>query len=200
MPSTVAIVEGHGDVDSFPILAGKIAGWLGEPCYLSKPIRGGEWRKLRRAGELEKLVDLACTRDGVQRVLFVVDLDDDCPIEEKQKVESRRVALSQRYGVDIQICFSMREFEAWILNDLESVSAACRDYDWTKKHAVDDPQTLRDAKGPLRQMLGAYSETVDQPALTKGINPKALYEKDRSFRKFVKDLSGLDYEALQAAL
>lgn len=195
------IVEGHGDVASFPDLAGKIAGWLGIACYVVNPIRCGGWTRLKRPNGLETLVRLAATRPGCERIVIAVDLDDGCPVQEFANILQRKVQIEQQVQKSIEICFVVREFEAWFLASLDSLAAGIPEYGWIETEPVDGHHTLRDAKGRLRScMTSEYGEATDQGVLVRGIDPPTLYERDRSFRRLVRALSGLDYQTLQSAI
>ena len=200
MTDVVLIVEGHGDVNAFPSIAAKIGVWLGTPIICANPIRSGGWDRIRKPGGLERLVKLAASRPNCRKVLIVVDLDDGCPIAARQSIFGRIGALVDAHGIDIELCFCIREFEAWILAVVDHIAASLPEYGWVTTAPVDGAATIRDAKGRLREcMTEGYGESGDQGVLGKAIPPAILYQRDRSFKRFVKALTGLDYDILAAA-
>jgi hypothetical protein len=201
LPETVLIVEGQGDVSAFPNLVGKIGAWLGMGLYTKKPIRAGCWGAVRKAGGLEKWVGLAVTRPDCSKVIIVVDLDDGCPVEEKALLQQRVDALSEAHGIEINICFCLREFEAWFLRSIDHLAVRFPQLaDLDHEHFIEAAQQYRDAKGMLRRILPeGYSESYDQSDLLSSVDPPTLFARDRAFRRFVRVLSGLDYETLAAA-
>lgn len=196
------VVEGQGDVAAFPHLVGKIGAWLGMPLFVTKPIRCGGWGSIRKPGGLERWTTLAASREDCTRVVFVVDLDDGCPVEERAIILERVAALEALHGIEILIAFCIREYESWLLYSLDKISendASLSDLDTSCCHMNNS--AIRDAKGKLRALLpDGYSESSDQHLLTKMIDIKSLYERCRSFKKFVKCVSSLDYDTLEAAL
>jgi len=200
LPNLVLVVEGHGDVDAFPNIVGKVGAWLGSPLFCVNPIRCGGWGRLKKEGGLEKWVQLAASRPGCSRIVIVVDLDDGCPAEERSKVAARVGQLKHRFGMEIEICFCVREFEAWLLAVLDRISADNPEYDWITQDFVPNAETFRDAKGALRDKMNeSYGEGTDQGILSRAIPAAILYARSRSFRRFVRAVSGLDYETLSVA-
>lgn len=198
MTDLVLIVEGHGDVDAFPVLTGKIGGWLALPVFTKNPIRSGGWGCIKKPGGLEKFVALAASREECKRVVVVVDLDDDCPVDERVAVQGRATALAERHQIEISICFCIREYEAWILHNINEIMVSNPQINNNKNEFIhNDICSIRDAKGTLRRHLSdGYSESSDQIALTRLIDPALVYERSRSFRSFVKAVSGLQYDAI----
>lgn len=73
------IVEGKGDVLAAASLICKCADAFGSTVVVvDPPIRAGEAKKLRRAGEIERYVTLAASHDDVQEIFILLDLDDGC--------------------------------------------------------------------------------------------------------------------------
>lgn len=200
MPEIVLVVEGHGDVEALPPVVGKVGAWLGSPLFASKPIRCGGWGRVKKAGGLEKWVGLAASRAGCTKVVVVIDLDDGCPVDERGTIQARVDALEAALGVKIEICFCLREFEAWFLAVLDHIVAARPEYDWTSQEPFQNAAAYRDAKGKLQDCMNEeYGEAADQVILARAIPPDLLFTRDRSFRRFVKAVSGLDYDTLAAA-
>lgn len=189
MPRIVVVVEGHGDVESVPIIVRRLVATDQPECgvEVAFPIRIPRHRIVKKA-ELERAVLLARGRlegnDG--GVLIVIDADDDCPAHLGPKLlgECRSVAPDLRVAVTL----AMREMESWFLAAASSL-AGQRGLS-AGIIAPPDPETIRDAKGWLSGRLPggtAYSPVVDQPALA------ALFDLDQamacpSFRKFRRDV------------
>ena len=198
MTNLVLIVEGHGDVDAFPPLVGKVGGWLELPLFTKSPIRTGGWGAIKKPGGLEKWVGLAVSREGCSRIVIVTDLDDACPVDERASVEDRVMELSSQFGVSIDICFCMREFESWLLHSFPEIEEKFKNIDTKKLQKSASFCDIRDAKGLLRRaMVDGYSESSDQKALASAIFPPTLFNKSRSFRRFVKVIAQKEYVVLQ---
>jgi hypothetical protein len=195
--NVVLVVEGHGDVEAFPTLVARAAHAFGVQAFSTRPIRAGGFPRLVRQGEFERFVRLAAGRPDAARVVVALDLDDGCAMEESAGMNERRLALEGELGIPIDLCFCVREYESWFLEELENLRADCPNYDWLVEVECENPTSIRAAKGFLgRAMKANYKETVDQLRLTRALNIPSLYEKSRSFRKFVKCITGLDYETM----
>ena len=199
MKKIVLVVEGDGDVQSMPSLVAKTVNRLGLsviPC--EQPIRSGEARKLRRPGELERFLRLAASREEASEILVVLDLDDGCAAAWHEEFRQRADPISQASGKRIGICFCVREFEGWILASLDSVRQGYPEIGIEEAIFVENHEDIRGAKERLREICGrhGYKETRDQVKMTKKLDLNRLYECSRSFRKFVKELSGLSYEEI----
>jgi hypothetical protein len=95
----------------------------------------------------------------------------------------------------------VREYEVWFLQDLANLQATASDYEWIEDFVCESPEGRRDAKGLIdAAMKQTYKETVDQLKLTRRLGLTTLYKADRSFRRFVKAISGLGYEDLDVLL
>lgn len=188
-------------MSAFPSLVGKIGAWLGIGLYTKNPIRAGGWGSVKKPGGLEKWVGLAASRPACVKVIVVVDLDDGCPVDEKTALQSRVDAAAQAHNISIDICFCVREFEAWFLSSIDELAERFPILqELNHEHIIQTAHELRDAKGTLRRMLpDGYSESYDQAELLSSINPATLFARDRSFRRFVKSITNLDYETLAAA-
>lgn len=194
------IVEGQGDVDAFPHLVGKIGAWIGAGLFIKNPIRAGGWGRVCKEGGLEKLVALAVSREGCNRVVIAVDLDDGCPVVEQNKISQRIAKLQETYGIIIELCFCLREFEAWYLRCIDLLADLLEDSSTDLENVINSAANVRDAKGTLRRLLkDGYSVSSDQGQLMSRIDPAILFFRDRSFRRLVKAISGLDYDLLEAA-
>lgn len=201
LPELVLIVEGQGDVAALPVLVGKISGWIGDQVFTKNPIRVGGWGSIKKSGGLEKWVALAASRPDCRKIVIVTDLDDGCPVQEREAIEQRVTELRNLYEVEIEICFCVREFEVWLLRSLDLFSSMTKEnIESGIEELIEKADRFRDAKGKLRGILkDGYSESYDQSEMAAKIDPGQLFNRDRSFKRFVKAVTGLDYETLGAA-
>jgi Domain of unknown function (DUF4276) len=182
----VAIVEGYGDNASIPHLIDKLGRHIGQHLIAVSPIRAGEWSKLKRPGELERALILAHGRD-CDHILVILDMDDDCAVEEAQIARERVNIWKGGRSIDVSIVFLVREYESLFLSSAESF---CQDNGLIDE-AVAYADSTRDAKGAIRKLTGRrYKETQDQAEYTKRLNIDSLIQRSRCFRKLLKELSG----------
>ena len=185
------VVEGHGEVEALPILLRRLAERLPVPVNVQvpTPIRVPK-SKLQKAGELERVVQLAARKAGIGGgILIVLDGDDDCPADLGPRLLQR--AAVARGDVPISVVVAQREYEAWFLAAAESLAG--RRGLPTNLVSPPEPEAIRGAKGWLSDRMPRqrpYSETLDQPALT------ALLDVDRarrapSFDKLCRDVERL---------
>ncbi len=76
-----SIVEGKGEVDAVPILLRRIAERVApsSAVQVPRPIRVKR-QQILKAGELERAVEIAARRTGVDgAILILLDADEDCP-------------------------------------------------------------------------------------------------------------------------
>jgi hypothetical protein len=177
-----AIVEGHGETTSVPIVIRRIIGERhpGLPIQVPPPLRLSRG-KMTIPSELARAVDLMARKagDGAP-VLIFIDADDDCPAELGPRLLA--VARSSRADRDIVVVVAQREFEAWYLASASSL----RGHGGLPGDLGPPPnhEQIRDAKGWLDQrMRSGYAPTVDQPRFA------ALFSFDqaranRSFLRF----------------
>jgi len=192
------IVEGFGDVQAMPTLAARTGAILGTQIHAHNPIRAGCVTAVAREGELERFLKMAASRDGLEAILVVLDLDDGCPGEMAASFIARYEAIKDEIVTPVRFCFCVREFEAWFLDNLEVLKAGAPEYDWDAEFVCADGSAKRDAKGLINSAMAKhYKEPIDQLKLTKKLELKALYQRSKSYRKFVKSLTGMDYELLE---
>lgn len=197
MINIALIVEGYGDLAAVPALVVKSAMMFNINVVVSNPIRSGGVDKLRRAGELERFVTMAACRPDANLVLLVIDLDDDCAATMQKEFKQRCKDIEKRYCKPIEFCFIIKEFECWLLADLVNLREKCRDYNWLQDFRCERHYDIRGAKAMLgRAMRRHYKETVDQLKLAKALDLISLFSKDRSFRKFVKSVTQINYAIL----
>jgi hypothetical protein len=128
MPKVALILEGHGDVMAGSSLIARSAATFGAHVFASEPpIRVGNALKLKRPGELERYLRLAISREDIEQVLVLVDLDDECAAEFYAEFNRRAHPISQESGKRIDICFCIREYEAWFLASIDVLRVEFRD-------------------------------------------------------------------------
>lgn len=187
-----AVVEGYGDVKAVPALVARTGLLLGSPMIASNPIRAGEWKSLRAAGEFERYLELAARR-GWDRILVLLDLEDLCCKTEAEAALARVKAWAAGRPIVVHVVFFVQEYESIFLACIDDIVG-----DETVK--VEDPESYRDAKGQLKRLTGRrYKETQDQEAYSKTIALNNLAKRSRSFRKLLKELSGMSYEQIDQA-
>lgn len=167
MPVRIAcVVEGHGEVQSVPVLIRKIAQQLdpGLVVDIPHPVRLTK-SKLLKPGELERATELAALKVGADGgVLVVLDSDDDCPAQLGPELLARvRVA---RTNMPSAVVIAKREFESWFLASAESLRG-CRGLPGDLV-SPDQPEEISGAKEWLSNRIldGAYKSTVGQASLT----------------------------------
>ena len=192
MRRIATIVEGHGEVEAVPILLRRIAERLSPDFAVDapRPIRTGR-RKLRKEGELERVVRLAARLAGTDGcILILLDADDDCPAELGSELLRR--ARGEQADCDIRVVLAKVEYEAWFLAALDSIAG--------KRGIAEsaaqppEPESIRDAKGWLSARMPSgqsYSPTLDQPALTAIFDLDSAARMAPSFDKLWRDVGSL---------
>lgn len=179
------IVEGHGEVQAVPVLLRRL---LAEAqCHrveVGRPIRRTQ-AQFRSKEEVEKAVKLALMQPDCAAVVILFDGEDDCPMEVAEKTRAWAQGTAGRVPCDVVIAY--REYETWFLSAVESLRGKCGISGVAD--APDDPESRRDAKGALEEFMPerrAYSETLDQPAMSAVFDMGRAHRRSRSFRKLVK--------------
>ena len=194
MPSIAriaCIVEGHGEVETLPILVRRIGQALDPTLYIdvSAPIRIPR-SKLLKQGELERASNLAALRTGGSGgTVVLIDADDDCPAA-LAPVLLQRMASGHPIQPSCAI-LAKAEFESWYL--AAAISLRGQRGLPLDLYPPNEPEDIRNAKGWLsNQMTGtrAYSETLDQPALAATFDMDAAAAAP-SFDKFRRDVRRL---------
>lgn len=187
MMRVAAIVEGYGDVHAIPTLISRTGVEFDTPMIAPDPIKAGEWKKVRKVGELERYLELAYRRSW-DKVVLIMDLEDDCCAQEMGIATARINAWRGNRQVDVGLVFLVKEYESIFLSCIEDI------VDGHNGLEVPDPESIRDAKGKLKQITGRrYKETIDQEGYTHLINLGHLAQRSRCYRKLVKELTGLSY-------
>jgi hypothetical protein len=112
------IVEGKGDVFAAASLLTKVAAKFNlTSVVVGNPIRAGEAKKLRRAGELERFVLLAAGHNS-DEIFILLDLDDGCPKDWQMEFHHRAETALEGTTKRVRLCFCLREFEGWFLTSI----------------------------------------------------------------------------------
>lgn len=190
MTRIVCVVEGHGEVESVPILVRRIGETCEPPVYptIERSIRIPASR-VRKPEELARVFQLAASRVGTGgSVLVLLDADEDCPAELGPTLLEQ---LSTRDDVDVAVVVAKREYEAWFLAAAESLAGLKGlSTDLTEPH---NPEEIRGAKEWLRERKtdgSSYSPTIDQPSLTAQFDLDAARGAD-SFDKCLREIRRL---------
>jgi hypothetical protein len=179
------IVEGHGEVEAFPIVVRRLLEQQGiVDLEIPRPFRLPKG-KMQKPAELARAVEFVARKTGPDGALLVlVDADDDCPAQlGPQILQQVKKARSDRPA---SVVLAKREFEAWFLGAADSLRGL-RGLPLDLA-APESPESVRDAKGWLgSKMPTGYSETVDQPAFASIFDLQAA-ERLPSFAKLKRDL------------
>jgi len=113
MPVRIAcVVEGHGEMESVPILIRRIAATLDVALtvQIPHPVRITK-SELLKPGELERAVQFAALRAGAGGgILVILDGDDDCPAQLGPALLARTRAA--RRDLASAVVIANREFES----------------------------------------------------------------------------------------
>jgi len=161
----VCIVEGHGEVESVPLLVRRVckATNLVEPEIRKNDVIRRPRSQLIREGEIERAIDLAGRRVGSGgAILVLLDADDDLPCELAPKLLTR--AQNVRPDCRVAVVLAMREYEGWFLAAARSLAGKAGIP--TSASPPPNPQNIRDAKGLIGAWMGQYRPILQQPRLT----------------------------------
>jgi Domain of unknown function (DUF4276) len=187
------IVEGHGEDSAVRILLQRIWTELlgGEFVEVIKPIRGSRF-KLVQPRELARAVDLAVlklrSRDSVdpEMVLILLDAEQDTPCEIGPRLLA--MARSHRSDADLSCVIANVMYETWFVAAAPSLPDHL---DLSGDEILpESPERARLGKTWVqRRFKGVkYSETVDQPAMTRAMDLAQCRSKSPSFDKLCRDL------------
>ena len=118
-----AIVGGHGEVESVPILFRRIAGVVDPRMIVrvERPLRVPE-NRLAKEGELERHVEFSARRVGRYGGIFILmdrDWPGGCPKNDAPVWLQR--AREARRDMEIPLVLANKEYEAWFLAAAESL-------------------------------------------------------------------------------
>lgn len=147
---------------------------------------------IHRPDELNKAIELLARKvGGTDRsfILLLFDADEDCPAKLAPRLlaQAKKVRSDRRFGLTV----AKSEYESWFIAGAESIRGQRGLSESLER--PENPETIRDAKAWLkrRSRKGAYSETVDQPALTAVFDMASARKHSASFDKFCRDFERL---------
>lgn len=192
------IVEGDGEVAAVPILVQRIARVevSDHQVVVPRPLRAPS-SKLAKADELKRFVQLAAGKAGPQGgILILYDCDDGCPARDGPALLAR--ARAARSDFPIAVVLAKKEYESWFLAAAESLRGQ-RGLP-ADLAAPANPESRRGAKEWLGKHLPPnrkYSETLDQPGLTRCFDLQEARKKADSFDKCFRAIAALLKELCQ---
>lgn len=185
------IVEGHGEVESLPVLIRRIHA---ETPTLRHPVLGRNAifrvprSRLLREGELERSVELAARRVGPDgAVLILLDADDDPPCQLGPETLAR--ATQARSDIGLSVVIANREYEAWFIASARSLARALGT---NVPVPAANPEDIRDAKGWVAELMPdlSYRPTLEQAGLSALMDLEEA-RTAASFKKFERDVRRL---------
>lgn len=195
--AVAAIVEGHAEVESVPILLRRIFVHLGaSDIHIARPFRVKRNRVVK-PGELERAISQTIRdRAEVGGILVLIDSDDDCPAELGPQLLERAKKVT---GLPVAVVLATREFECWFLGSKESL----RGINGILKDATApaNPEKIRGAKEHLTRNMGQgrrYLEVDDQAAFAERFDLNAARRCCTSFDKCFREAERL-LRAIRAA-
>jgi hypothetical protein len=194
MLNLLSIVEGHGEIESLPILMRRVLAELdaANSFNIIRPIRQPR-DKLLKTDELERVVEFAARR--IERkggILVVLDSDGTPPCELGPTLLARASRVVP--DVPLRVVLAHQEWECWYLAAISSLSGH-RGLQ-VNLTAPEDPESIRGAKEWLSRHMEkgrSYSETVDQPKFAARFDLDAA-KASSSFSKFWRDVRSLSEE------
>jgi len=188
VPCIVCIVEGHGELESVPLLIRRIGSQLEPPLYpdVPRPIRVSKPALIHKDGELEKMIGLAARSVGQHgSILVLIDSDEDCPMDLSRRLHEQ--AVKARSDIPIAVVIAKREFEAWFIAAAPSLQGT--NGLMSPLATPPDPESISNAKKWLEHHMhtGTYKETTHQARLAAKFDMEQA-RASRSFRKFYKEI------------
>jgi hypothetical protein len=195
-----AIVEGHGEVASVPILLQRIWTELIQGEYidiLRPPIRQPRDRLAKNKDDaLAKAIGLAAAKLNAyndwtdpELILILIDADKDAPCI--LGPELLQIAQNARKDKTIACVTANTEYETWFVAAAESL---VQYLDLNQDRQLpEDPEADRLGKGWIEKRFKGvkYSETVDQPKPTARFDLRMCRDRSPSFDKLCRDLERL---------
>ena len=178
MISVLPLVEGEGDVEAVPVLLRMIcAAHKRYDVDICRPHRRGDIHKVHR-----RFHDfLHAGLNEAQRLLWIMDCDDGCPLEWLAKLEKLIQDNPPSPQCHLRFAFIVREYESLFLAE----QTAAREKLLIEGAFPANVEAIRGAKEWLSAAMPtgrAYKETLDQAAITAQLNLTVLRQKSRSFR------------------
>ncbi|HAB15833.1 MAG TPA: DUF4276 family protein [Verrucomicrobiota bacterium] len=191
------IVEGHGEVQSVPILLRRFAERFvpGDRLVLNPALRVKSASFTNDTNYFRKYVELAARKAKQQPsscVLILLDCEDACPRALGPALLER--ATSCRPDVTTIVVLAHREFETWFATAARSLRRVCGLP--AELEPPENPESLRDAKGWLsRQMGQPYNAPEHQARFTEAFSfDEAMVNRSfaRGFKKLRFFLAGMN--------
>lgn len=188
------IVEGHGEYECIRILLERIWRELLKGDYIEviRPIRQKRGQLVQREGfsnavslAVAKLNNLPPSNDP-SLILALVDADQDCPGQLGPKM--LEFARESHSHADVACVVVKVEYETWFVAAAESL----RDFLEVPDDSAltESPEDLGLSKGWIEQRFKGtkYSETQDQPAMTRVMDLSLCRARSLSFDKLCREL------------
>ncbi|HEX8210378.1 MAG TPA: DUF4276 family protein [Longimicrobium sp.] len=182
MRSLVTFVEGEGDEAAVPILLNRILHKLGRyDLNANRTIRVHSVANF--VNRLDDFLRYVAQDPNCAGALVLLDLDDGCPRAAAHELAERLRTYNAAFP--IAVVFAHREYEAWFLASMWSLSLNAG----IGEQRLDypgDPEAPRDAKGWISSQMGAgraYKERINQPQFTHRMSLRRAYKRSRSFRR-----------------
>ena len=128
---------------------------------------------------------------------MLIDADDDCPREFGPSLLAR--AKQARPDIPIGVVLAKREYEAWFLAAIESLSG--KQGFGENRQRVDNPEEIQGAKERLGSEMpgqGSYRPTRHQASLTAIFDLQLARKRSDSFDKCWREVERLLKEASEA--
>lgn len=181
----VCVVEGRGEVEAIPCLCSRIRDYLNAWEWIVDPQPVRQPRSLLvdervpspnrppRTEGFSRAVELAIRRPATA-VLVICDSDDDCPAS--WGPAARQLVSTKTAGGAVM---AVREYEVWLLTSLLKAD------NWEGRKLEE----IRDAKGRLGKVAGAYTPSVHQRKLTQNIDLDVVWAHSESFDTLIRTLA-----------
>ena len=188
MSTVIPIVEGHGEQKSIRILLQRIGLELLDAVHVEvlRPIRIPR-SKLVQELELQRAVELAARKATEQGhtdalILIMIDADKDVACVLGPKILTW--AKNCRGDFEIACELVVVEYETWFAGGAESLA----DYIELDGPPPETPEENRHGKAWIRQRYRgpAYSETIDQPAMTNALDLALVKDRCPSFDRLCR--------------
>ena len=188
-----AIVEGHAEVESVPLLLRRIFAELGAlNVQVARPFRVKR-NLVVKPGELERAISQTIRdRVGVGGIILLIDSDDDCPKELAPQLLGRAKKATQ---MPVSVVLAVREIECWFLGSKESL----RGVNGVTETAATppNPENIRGAKEHLTQNMTRgrrHLSVDDQVSFAERFDLNLARQRCPSFDKCFRDVERLIHD------
>ncbi|MCY2968553.1 MAG: DUF4276 family protein [Planctomycetota bacterium] len=189
------IVEGHGEVDSVPLLLNRIGSELFTDVHIQscRPIFQPRGRLINpNDSSLSNAIQFAISRldavppDASRLVLLLVDADDDSPCRLGPQLLKR--CRDVRPDRPIACVVANPEFETWFVAAAASLTALLTEID-DADIPIAPEMTRNKKKWTLdRSRTGNYAPAIDQRKFTSKMDLKLCRSRSPSFDKLCREL------------